>query len=69
MKPRKLIRLKKATLVICTGVAFGALSCVQTAADAVGTGISVTSLLVPNAPANPVGVGLDLVADLMRFGS
>ncbi len=69
MTRRRLLRIKKATLVFCTGIAFMSLSCVQTAADAVGTGISLTGLLTPGAPANPVGVGLDFLADLMRFGS
>lgn len=68
MTRRRLLKLKKATLIFCTGITFVSLSCVQTATDAVGTGLSLSGLLVPGAPANPVGVSLDFLADLMRFG-
>ena len=62
--------LKKATLVLSTGLVFGTLSCVQNAADLVGTGISLTSMLAPGGNVlNPFGVGLDFLADLLRFAS
>ena len=68
MSRTNLRRFNKATLVVTTGMTFGALSCVQTVTDAMGTGLSLGSLLAPGGPApNPLGVGLDFLADFLRL--
>ncbi|MFQ5428682.1 MAG: hypothetical protein ACE5E1_00100 [Phycisphaerae bacterium] len=70
MSRKTLRRFKKVTLVVTTGMTFGALSCVQTVTDAMGTGLSLGSLLTPGGPAaNPLGVGLDFLADILRLAA
>lgn len=71
MYPRRLRWMKQATLVLASGCVFGSLSCVQNLADSIGTGLSLTGLSgllgAGGAAVNNVGVGLDLLADLIRF--
>ncbi|MEK6642970.1 MAG: hypothetical protein AABZ08_03610 [Planctomycetota bacterium] len=63
MTRRKLSLLKRVTLVLTAGVLFGGMSCV-TAADLLGTGLSLTGALT-GTPS--IGPGLDLLADLVKY--
>ncbi|MBI5764365.1 MAG: hypothetical protein HZA51_12660 [Planctomycetes bacterium] len=56
--------LKKVSLTLTAGIVFGGLSCV-TAADLLGTGLSLVSGPAPGLPT--LGVGLDLIADLVKY--
>ncbi len=71
MSRRRIRRLKNLTIILSAGCLFGSLSCVQTVADTVGTGLSITgTMLGPNGQAaSGVGAGLDLLADILRFGT
>jgi hypothetical protein len=71
MTRRKLLWIKRIALCLGSGVIFGGLSCVTTAADLVGTGLSLTAAtgLLGGATqgATAVGSGLDWFADLVKF--
>lgn len=73
MKRKPLIRAKKLMLVVSTGIAFSALSCVTAATDIFGTGLSLSGVSGLFGPASPaatgIGTGLDALADLLRFAS
>jgi len=71
MTLRNLMGLRRIALVLGAGVLFGGLSCVTTAADLVGTGLTLTAATgaLGNATqgVTAVGSGLDLFADLVKF--
>ncbi|MCB9853975.1 MAG: hypothetical protein H6819_12815 [Phycisphaerales bacterium] len=73
MNRKQLVRAKKLILVVSTGIAFSALSCVTAASDLFGTGLSLTGisgLLGPVGPAaTGLGTGLDALADLLRLAN
>lgn len=72
MNQRMFRCFKSVTVALGAGLLFGSLTCVQNVADVVGTGLSLTAAtgaLGANADAiSKVGVGLDFLADLLRFG-
>jgi hypothetical protein len=66
--------VKGMTLVLAAGMVFGGLSCVMTAADVVGTGMTLgaaTGVLGPVTQGvtavTAVGAGFDLLADLVKY--
>ena len=71
MTRRKLRWIKQATVALGAGFVFGSLTCVQNAADTIGTGLSITGatgLLGGNSQTvSTIGAGLDFLADLIRF--
>ncbi len=71
MSRRPLRRLKNLTIALTAGCVFGSLSCVQTVADTVGTGLSITGALLGanGQSASSFGAGLDFLADVIRFGT
>jgi hypothetical protein len=64
-------RLKKVALLLGAGVVFGGLSCVTTAADLAGTGLTVTGVtgVLGDASqgATALGAGLSVFADLVKY--
>lgn len=71
MSNRTARKLRGLVLVASTGVVCSALTCVMNAADAVGTGLSLTGVSGILGPASPaatsIGSGLDFIADVFRF--
>lgn len=64
MTRRTQMFLKKLSLTLTAGIVFGGLSCV-TAADLLGTGLTLFGGSPPGLP--NLGVGLDLIADLVKY--
>jgi hypothetical protein len=71
MTRQKLRWIKKVTVALGTGAVFGSWTCVQNAADTIGTGLSLTGatgVLGGNSQtASTIGAGLDFLADFIRF--
>ncbi len=71
MTRRRLRWIKKVTVTLGAGVVFGSWTCVQNAADTIGTGLSLTGatgFLGGSSPTvSAVGAGLDFIADVIRF--
>jgi hypothetical protein len=72
MTRRRLRWIKRMSAAIVAGWVFGSLSCVQNVADTAGTGLSpteATGVLGTVGPtANATGAGLDVLAEIVRFG-
>lgn len=71
MAHRKIHWIKALTVTLGAGVIFGTLTCVQTVADTVGTGLTITGtagLYGNNSDSTvQVGAALDLLADFLRY--
>lgn len=64
-------RVRKLALLFGAGMLFGGLSCVTTAADVAGTGLTVTGVtgVLGDASqgATALGAGLSVFADLVKY--